>query len=310
MNELKLSVVVPTYNRGRKILSVLDYLSNQTLKEFEVVVVNDGSTDDTAAILDEISHNSFPFKLRVIHQKNMGRAGSRNSGFSLADSSLIVSIDDDMRLEPNCLREHYYHHQQNPGSILVGVQKEDPALAQTDIQKYLAFVRIAWLKELENAINPMPKDKIYITAANFSISKDLFEKLGGFDPNLKAVVDYDLAMRASELDIPIYYSSTAFGWHDDFITCKSYVKRRRQGVENERLLMQIKPELASKYHRYKEEKPSTLKLFVYSLLAHSFFVTLIDEFNVFKYILPRGIRYKFYSAVVMALGKYYPKRPL
>jgi glycosyltransferase involved in cell wall biosynthesis len=307
---IQLSVVIPTYNRGGKILSTLNSLAKQTFREFEVVVINDGSTDNTATVLDAIDKDKYSFQITIIHQENQGRAGVRNSGFNRVKAELIVSIDDDMRLDERCLEEHFNHHQLHPGSILVGVQQEDPRMAKTDIQKFLAHQRVSWLEGLEKADNPMKPDQIYITAANFSISKSTFNKIGGFDPRLKAVVDYDLAMRATELGIPIYYNNKAIGWHDDFITCRSFIKRRKQGVENEKLLMQLKPDLVGKYHRYKDTPPSQWKMFVYSILANKSFVKRIDDSSFFVYLLPKSLRYKFYAAVIMAFGKYFPEREI
>lgn len=308
MNNIKLSVVIPTYNRGEKIETVLKSLQEQSFRDFEVIVINDGSTDNTASVLDKLQQQKWSFLLRIVHQENKGRSGVRNSGFVLALADIIVSIDDDMRLDSKCLEEHYLHHQQYPGSIMVGVQQEDPVLAKTDIQRFLAHQRIGWLEGLNKAERPMLPNQIYITAANFSLSQETFNKIGGFDSRLRAVVDYDLAMRATELGIPIYYNKHAIGWHDDFITCHSFIRRRKQGVENEKLLMQLKPDLVKNYHRYKETPPSRIKLFLYSILANRFFVNSIDNSNLFVYLLPKKIRYKFYAAVIMALGKYYPER--
>ncbi len=305
---VKLSIVIPTYNRGEKILNTLNSLAKQTFTDFEVVVINDGSTDNTKSVLDAIDQDKYPFKLVMVHQENMGRSGSRNSGFEKAVTDLVISIDDDMRLDENCLKAHYKHHQNYSGTILVGLVQEDPLLAETEIQKFLAHQRIGWLKRLEQNENPMSLDQIYITAANFSISKTTFNKIGCFDPRLKAVIDYDLAMRATELGIPIYYNKDAIGWHEDFITCRSYINRKRQGVSNGKMLKKMKPALVDKYNRYKDYRLSGIKTLKYSLFGNSFFVWTIDKCNLYKYLFPKKIRYGLYATVIMALGKYFPEK--
>ncbi|AMM51666.1 hypothetical protein TH61_11430 [Rufibacter sp. DG15C] len=310
MNKLLLSVVIPTYNRGDKILNILHSLSKQTISCFEVIVVNDGSTDNTADILNSLIIQQFPYDLRIVHLNNCGRAGVRNEGFRLANAELIVSFDDDMRPESNCLEVHLNHHKKNSGSILVGAQMEDPSLAETDIQKYAVFARQEWQRNLEALHSPMFENEIYITAGNFSIAKQTFNLLNGFDPRLNAIIDYDLAMRATDLGIPIYYNKQAFAWHDDFITCRSYVLRRRQGTENVKKLIKLKYNLVKKYHRYKKLEINKGKKIIYSLFAFPFLVKFIDEFNFFKYLLPKRIRYKFYEAVITSLGKYYVDKPL
>ncbi|MFC6998576.1 glycosyltransferase family 2 protein [Rufibacter roseus] len=306
---VKLSIVIPTYNRGGKIKTTLDSLKNQTFADFEVIVVNDGSTDDTREVLEDF-RKEYSYPIQLIHQENLGRSGARNSGFAAATAPVVVSFDDDMRLEPQCLEEHHKHHQALPGTILVGEVKEDPSLAETDIQKFLAHVRVGWLKVLHEAEMPLTRESIYITSANFSISKVDFDRIGGFDPQLRAVVDYDLAMRATVLGIPIYYNKNAFAWHDDFISCRPYIHRRRQGTENEKLLMQVKPDLVAQFHRYREDSPKGMKLVVYSLLGHKVFVDSIDRYNFFQYVLPKGVRYKLYAAIITSLSKYFPDREI
>ncbi|MBC3538506.1 glycosyltransferase family 2 protein [Rufibacter sediminis] len=305
----KLSIVIPTYNRGGKIKTTLDSLKAQTFTDFEVIIVNDGSTDNTREVLDNLSLQ-YAYAIQVIHQENLGRSGARNSGFAAATAPIVVSFDDDMRLEPQCLEEHYKHHQALPGSIQVGEVKEDPNLAETDIQRFLAHVRVGWLKVLHEAEMPMRRENTYITSANFSISKLDFDRIGGFDPRLRAIVDYDLAMRATVLGIPIYYNKNAFAWHDDFISCRPYILRRRQGTENEKLLMSLKPELVSMFHRYKEDSPAGIKLFIYSLLGNKLLVDSIDKYNFFQWLLPEKIRYKLYAAIITSLAKYFPERPI
>ena len=74
-NKYKLSIVIPTYNRGDKIKSTLDSLNNQTFTDFEVIIVNDGSTDNTRDVLNNLKGN-YSFPINLIHQDNLGRSGA------------------------------------------------------------------------------------------------------------------------------------------------------------------------------------------------------------------------------------------
>jgi glycosyltransferase involved in cell wall biosynthesis len=305
----KVSVVIPTYNRGKSILNTLDSLTNQSFSDFEVIIVNDGSTDNTRQILDNASV-SYSFSIRIINQANQGRSGSRNTGFNAASSEIIISLDDDMRVSDKFVEAHYRHHSIYPDSILVGVQKEDQRLAKTDIQKFLTFSRLKWLEDLEILKQPFDKNNIYITAANFSIPKKVFNLIGGFDIRLNSYVDYDLAMRATELNVPIYYNTNAFGWHDDFITCRSYINRKRVAHTNWAKLKEMKPELVAKYNKYSDAEVNWLKKLGYNILANKFLVQSIDNFNFFKFILPSKVRFYIYGALVLSYSKYFPKREL
>ena len=70
MNSIKVSIIVPAYNREKEIAGCIKSLINQTLKEIEIIVIDDGSTDNTPAICDSLA--KLEDRIRVIHQKNQG----------------------------------------------------------------------------------------------------------------------------------------------------------------------------------------------------------------------------------------------
>ncbi len=91
---IKVSVIVPAYNSEKYINKCLDSLVNQTLKEIEIVVINDGSTDKTSAILNSYL-TKYPLKIKVINQENQGIAEARNRGIELASGRTIAFLDSD-----------------------------------------------------------------------------------------------------------------------------------------------------------------------------------------------------------------------
>ena len=97
---LDASLVIPTYNKKEFLELTLESLVNQTYshENFEVIVVDDGSTDGTSAFLSESTH--FPFQLVYIGQENAGRAAARNAGILRARGETIVFIDDDQIVPP------------------------------------------------------------------------------------------------------------------------------------------------------------------------------------------------------------------
>src|SRR5262245_11478497 len=95
------SVIIPTYNRKDSLLRTLDSLRQQTFptNQLEVIVVDDGSTDDTPTIASQ--HYSFSF--RYVRQKNQGATVARNYGATISQAQILVFIDDDVVISPPTL---------------------------------------------------------------------------------------------------------------------------------------------------------------------------------------------------------------
>ncbi len=85
------SVIVPTYNRGVEVTRIVNLLLNQDYKELEVIVINDGSSDNTAVLLDGIKDN----RLRVVNKENGGPSAARNKGIDIAKGEYLMFVDDD-----------------------------------------------------------------------------------------------------------------------------------------------------------------------------------------------------------------------
>lgn len=291
------TVIIPTYNRGERILNVLKSLEGQLYKNFEVIIVNDGSSDNTKEILDARIPD-FDLSVKVIHQENSGRSKVRNRGAKEAKDGLLIFMDDDMRHNESAIGLHVKHHQKLPHTILVGNAMEDARLATTDMQRYKAYLSRTWSKGYASKHMPLDKTNLHLTAANFSIDKSLFFKIGGFDEALTDIEDYDLGMRAFVEGIPVYYDPDIIGWHDDFISCRSYINRRRQYLRSQKKLQAIKPELYSTFHRSQSEPPAKIKTWIYKCISGNFLVRLADADKLV--FLPEPIRYRVYSAIIYA----------
>lgn len=96
-----ISVVVPCYNGGQFLDQLTASLARQTFRDFEVVIINDGSTD--IATLEKLA--TLDPDIRVIHQENRGLSAARNTGFAAANADLVMDLDCDDQLEPTYLTE-------------------------------------------------------------------------------------------------------------------------------------------------------------------------------------------------------------
>ena len=297
-------MIIPSYRGAGKLPNVLNALVQQNDPAFETVVVADGSVDHSLEVLAPYGKK---LNLKVINCPNRGRSGNRNAGAGEAGGELLIFIDDDTRPEPDFVGKHRQHHQQRPGSILVGGVPEDVRIMKTDFQQYKAALTHKWTRPLTGE-KPLTEKTLFLTAANFSITASLFRQLGGFDERLTDAEDYDLGVQAFGQAVPIYFAGNAIAWHDDFITCRSYIKRLRQYQAAHHNLRQLKPELYRKFNQYEYRPVGGLKKLVYSLAASQWVVGLIDGGKLRP--LPRKLRYKLYDIVTTGLAVHFPNRAL
>ena len=101
----KISVVIPAYNSEKFIAETLDSLLNQTLKDIEVIIINDGSTDNTQAVIDEYAKKSGIFK--SFTQPNSGVSAARNNGLGKANGEYVVFLDADYFYSEKSLEAFY-----------------------------------------------------------------------------------------------------------------------------------------------------------------------------------------------------------
>ena len=106
MDNLKVSVIVPVYNLSQYIGSTLDSIINQDFKSFELIVIDDGSTDESLEVInDKLSKSLISYK--VIHQENSGVSSARNRGIEEAQGEYLVFVDGDDYITGNHLSELY-----------------------------------------------------------------------------------------------------------------------------------------------------------------------------------------------------------
>lgn len=98
-----ISVVIPLYNKEKQIANTLQTVLNQTFQNFEIVIVNDGSTDNSLFEVEKIKDS----RIRIIHQKNAGVSAARNKGIEEAKYDLIAFLDADDEWKPEYLETQY-----------------------------------------------------------------------------------------------------------------------------------------------------------------------------------------------------------
>lgn len=118
MERIKISVIMPVYNVAQYLRKSVDSVLNQTFNGFELILVDDGSTDSSPSILDDYKEDA---RVNVIHKENSGSGLSRNAGLSVAKGQFVYFMDPDDWLEGEMLRENYeLIREMNPDILLFG----------------------------------------------------------------------------------------------------------------------------------------------------------------------------------------------
>ncbi|MET0636012.1 MAG: glycosyltransferase [Chitinophagaceae bacterium] len=106
------TVIIPTYNRADLIVHSIESVINQTFNDFEIIVIDNKSTDDTVSRLQP--YLKYDFFSLVVQERNYERARSRNKGFELARGKYVTLLDSDDILYPNCFADAVEYLNQNP----------------------------------------------------------------------------------------------------------------------------------------------------------------------------------------------------
>ncbi|HVY18116.1 MAG TPA: glycosyltransferase family A protein [Rhodopila sp.] len=190
--ELLITVVIPLYNGGRFIEEALRSVFRQTRQPDEVIVVNDGSTDDGSAIVQRLAEE---FPIRLIDQANAGQSAARNRGVDQASGDLIAFLDQDDVWYPNHLERLLEPYLENRATEL-GWSYSD--LDEIDEQGGTVILQVlqhhALTHPKRNLMTCLAQDMFILPSASL-VSRRAFRSVGGFDDRLSGYEDDDLFMR-------------------------------------------------------------------------------------------------------------------
>ncbi len=300
---IEASIVIATYNGAHKIERLLNALLKSSC-HYEVVVVIDGSSDNTIEIIK--TYLSQFSSLRIIHQNNQGRAAARNRGAIESIGETLIFFDDDMEPDIHSIEKHLnFHKLSTSDCLLCGNITELISPDNTDVQNYKAQLNRKWISAFPEGVSRLNFDNLFFTSANCSMRKNLFIQLKMFDNRLRDAEDHDLAYRAIEAGIPVFFDEENIAIHHEVITCRSYILRLRSYRIAHQKLKELYPRrkdfrlgISSGFHRR----------LIYRLLAQPFFVKWIDQGKM-KF-LPQTFRYKIYDVVIHSFANIFPSTPI
>ena len=209
----RVSVVVCSYNGSRTIRDTLDGLSQLSYPKFEVIVVNDGSTDDTAAIASE-------YNVILINTENMGLSSARNTGWQNAKGEIVAYIDDDAYPDPNWLYYLAWTFLKADYAAVGGpnlAPPNDGAIADCLANAPGGPVHVL-LSDTEAE---------HIPGCNMAFRRDALAAIYGFDERYRvAGDDVDICWRLTEKGGKIGFHPAAVDWHHRRNSIRTYWKQQ------------------------------------------------------------------------------------
>ncbi len=210
----KVSILIPAYNTSKYIAKCIESALCQTYRDLEIIVIDDGSTDNTANIVQ-----SFAPKVILLTQSNQGPSSALNSGLKIATGDYIALLDSDDYMLPEKIDKQveYLNHQPNYG---------------------LVYTDGVWIDEKENVIKDSFNEdtfregyifkelflNMFVSGPTMMIPRSVIRPVGFFDPKCREQ-DYQMALRIA-YHYPIGYLDEkvyVYRWHDLNSSKKSYV---------------------------------------------------------------------------------------
>ena len=214
----QVSVIIPTYNRGWIIKEAIESVLAQDYKKFELIVVDDGSTDHTFEILKQYGED-----IGLIRQENRGVSAARNAGIHKASGHFIAFLDSDDLWLPKKLSHQITFFNLNP----------DAMICQTEEIWMRNHVRVNPKKRHKKPSGMIFKPSLSLCLVSPSavmMKRTLFDHVGLFDETLPACEDYDLWLRIS-CRYPVHLIDTPLiikrGGHDDQLSASSGLDKYR-----------------------------------------------------------------------------------
>ena len=197
----RVSVIIPTYNRRDFAREAIASVCAQTYRDFELIVVDDGSTDGTARIVEEFRQGRAD-SIQYIFQTNQGVSAARNHGVVRSSGQLLAFLDSDDVWQPEKLATQIAFFNAQPTAQICQTQEVwlRRGLRVNPRNKHRKSGGDIFLRSLELCL---------VSPSAVMMQRTLFERMGGFDEQLPACEDYDLWLRIGALlrvdliDIPL-----------------------------------------------------------------------------------------------------------
>ena len=222
---MQFSIIIPVYNRPQEIDELLESLCHQTFKDFEVVVVEDGSREKCDLVCDKYRDRllvSYHFK------PNSGPGPSRNYGTERSQGEYLIILDSDVIVPENYLAIVKEELDRKPCDAFGGPDRAHPSF--TPIQKAINYAMTSFFTTGGIRGGKRKMDKFYPRSFNLGIKKSVYEALGGFAP-MRYGEDIDLSTRIFKNGYSCRLFPEAFVYHKRRVKFSSFFRQVKHSGE-------------------------------------------------------------------------------
>ena len=193
------SIIVPVYNRPDEVRELLESLANQTNRDFQLVIVEDGSTIPCKDICNNYQNK---FDLKYFHKSNEGRSIARNYGMERADGDFFIFVDSDCILPPDYIEKLQDSLKKNPTDCYGGPDAAHESFS--DVQKAINFSMTSFLTTGGIRGGKKSMEKFTPRTFNMGFSRQVFDKVGGFREMFSEDIDMSTRIKNAGFKIMLF----------------------------------------------------------------------------------------------------------
>ena len=266
-----ISLVIPVYNRPDEIVELLESISQQGDTDFEVIVVEDGST---RTCKEEIAPFADKFKLQYFFKENSGPGPSRNYGVQHASGDYVIVLDSDCILPADYMRVVRQHLDNEQIDAFGGPDKAHASF--TTLQKAINYSMTSFLTTGGIRGGMKNVNKFHPRSFNMGVRTEVWNKLGGFS-RMRYGEDIDFSIRLKEAGYKVVLMPDAWVWHKRRNTLKSFFNQVFHFGQARICLYRLHPDTLKLVHLF----PSAFVVGVVLLLVAAPFTYALSLIPIF-----------------------------
>jgi poly-beta-1,6 N-acetyl-D-glucosamine synthase len=276
----KMSIIIPAYNEEVTVASSIKSMLNLNYPDYEVIVVDDGSSDNTFNEASKYSENG----IKVIRQKNTGKPGAINTGIKNASGEIVITVDADSKLHPDALTWIARRFASNPrlGAVAGNVKIDKPTGLLKTLQSLEYTTSINLIRKSQSVLHCV----MIVPGAIAALRTKVLQEVGYF-PSDTFAEDFDITMKVLKAGYHVEYESRAIAFTQAPESLEDFMKQRRRWYRGI-------PQVLSKYQgMYFNPKYGTAGIFgvplmwlgvsSYFLNMFLLFILLADTYNFIVY---------------------------